>query len=264
MSSNCRESNPIECFTMRRSNTERTSTDHDSHAAVQVVWTVIPSRLVVDREVYRKGAKCCKLIFHPVLRVTTVSVAMLAVLDQQIQTEGSPINIKLCIEYACPSIKSSNPHPNKPQHMKVQFKNEPARKDFIKARNQPVSEIACDRICPIQIQAALTAVNYGRGEMGEAQRSWKGINKVDQQTFLTESYLKNQLKWPPRVRTTGHSLFLSGKVLTTFWRCFRRKSLVTRTRCSISRKLSILARRALFDVLTFSSMKYGIIKTRRH
>eukprot|EP00904_Undaria_pinnatifida_P013712 jgi/Undpi1/9471/HiC_scaffold_27.g11928.m1 len=52
-----------------------------------------------------------------------------------------------------------------------------------------------------EVQAALTAVQFGRGEVKEAEKAWRGINVVDQQTYLKESYLKDQLKWPPRVRT---------------------------------------------------------------
>lgn len=47
----------------------------------------------------------------------------------------------------------------------------------------------------------MTAVQFGRGEVKEAERAWMGINKVDQQMYLKESYLKDQLKWPPRVST---------------------------------------------------------------
>ena len=36
--------------------------------------------------------------------------------------------------------------------------------------------------------------------MKEAEKAWRGINVVDQQTYLKESYLKDQVKWPPRVR----------------------------------------------------------------
>lgn len=50
-----------------------------------------------------------------------------------------------------------------------------------------------------EVQAALTSVQFGRGEMKEAEKAWRGINVVDQQTYLKESYLKDQLKWPPRM-----------------------------------------------------------------
>ena len=35
--------------------------------------------------------------------------------------------------------------------------------------------------------------------MKEAERAWRGINVVDQQMYLKDTYLKDQLKWPPRV-----------------------------------------------------------------
>eukprot|EP00752_Nemacystus_decipiens_P005791 g5239.t1 len=50
-----------------------------------------------------------------------------------------------------------------------------------------------------EVQAALTAVEFGRGDMKEAERSWRGINVVDQQMYLKDGYLKDQLKWPPRM-----------------------------------------------------------------
>lgn len=52
----------------------------------------------------------------------------------------------------------------------------------------------------VQVQAAMAAVEFGRGDMKEAQRAWRGINVVDQQMYLKDAYLKDhQLKWPPRV-----------------------------------------------------------------
>lgn len=45
----------------------------------------------------------------------------------------------------------------------------------------------------------MTAVEFGRGDMKEAERAWRGINIVDQQMYLKETYLKDKLKWPPRV-----------------------------------------------------------------
>lgn len=53
-----------------------------------------------------------------------------------------------------------------------------------------------------QVQAALTAVEFGRGDMKEAERAWRGINVVDQQMYLKDAYLKDQLKWPPRVSSS--------------------------------------------------------------
>jgi len=46
----------------------------------------------------------------------------------------------------------------------------------------------------------MTAVEFGRGNVKEAERAWRGINIVDQQMYLKDAYLKDQLKWPPRVR----------------------------------------------------------------
>ena len=41
--------------------------------------------------------------------------------------------------------------------------------------------------------------------MKEAERAWRGINIVDQQTYLKDTYLKDQLKWPPRVSQLFYS-----------------------------------------------------------
>lgn len=45
----------------------------------------------------------------------------------------------------------------------------------------------------------MTAIEFGRGNMKEAERAWRGINVVDQQMYLKDTYLKDKLKWPPRV-----------------------------------------------------------------
>ncbi|CAM9926391.1 unnamed protein product [Pylaiella littoralis] len=50
-----------------------------------------------------------------------------------------------------------------------------------------------------EIQAAMTAIEFGRGNMKEATKAWKGINVVDQQMYLKDAYLKDKLKWPPRM-----------------------------------------------------------------
>ncbi|CAM9140800.1 unnamed protein product [Ectocarpus sp. 4 AP-2014] len=50
-----------------------------------------------------------------------------------------------------------------------------------------------------EVQAAMTAIEFGRGDMKAAEGAWRGINIVDQQMYLKDSYLKDQLKWPPRV-----------------------------------------------------------------
>lgn len=44
--------------------------------------------------------------------------------------------------------------------------------------------------------------------MKEAERAWRGINVVDQQMYLKDAYLKDQLKWPPRVSSSF--CFLAG------------------------------------------------------
>lgn len=51
----------------------------------------------------------------------------------------------------------------------------------------------------LQVQAAMTAVESGRGNLKEAERTRRGINMVDQQTYLKDAYLKDQLEWPPKV-----------------------------------------------------------------
>ncbi|CAM9528284.1 unnamed protein product [Discosporangium mesarthrocarpum] len=50
-----------------------------------------------------------------------------------------------------------------------------------------------------EVKAALTAVQFGRGETHEAEALWASIAEGDQKIFLDEVYLKNKLKWPPRV-----------------------------------------------------------------
>ncbi|CAM9263683.1 unnamed protein product [Scytosiphon promiscuus] len=50
-----------------------------------------------------------------------------------------------------------------------------------------------------EVQAAMTAIEFGRGNMKEAERAWRGINVVDQQMYLKDAYLKDKLKWPPRM-----------------------------------------------------------------
>ncbi|CAM9411158.1 unnamed protein product [Ectocarpus sp. 12 AP-2014] len=50
-----------------------------------------------------------------------------------------------------------------------------------------------------EVQAAMTAIEFGRGNMKAAEGAWRGINIVDQQMYLKDSYLKDQLRWPPRV-----------------------------------------------------------------
>lgn len=60
-----------------------------------------------------------------------------------------------------------------------------------------------ERVCVLslffQIHAALTAVQFGRGQTRQAENEWSAIDKVDQDIFLKESYTKDKLKWPPRV-----------------------------------------------------------------
>ncbi|CAN0076404.1 unnamed protein product [Ascophyllum nodosum] len=50
-----------------------------------------------------------------------------------------------------------------------------------------------------EVQAAVTAVEFARGDFGAAERAWRGINMVDQRMYRTKSYLQDQLKWPPRI-----------------------------------------------------------------
>lgn len=45
----------------------------------------------------------------------------------------------------------------------------------------------------------MTAIEFGRGDVKAAERAWRGINVVDQQMYLKDTYLKDKLKWPPRV-----------------------------------------------------------------
>ncbi|CAM9523210.1 unnamed protein product, partial [Ectocarpus sp. 13 AM-2016] len=56
-----------------------------------------------------------------------------------------------------------------------------------------------------EVQAAMTAIEFGRGNMKAAEGAWRGINIVDQQMYLKDSYLKDQLRWPPRVSESFES-----------------------------------------------------------
>lgn len=59
----------------------------------------------------------------------------------------------------------------------------------------------------------MTAIEFGRGDMKAAEGAWRGINIVDQQMYLKDSYLKDQLRWPPRV---SEALGLMIRIMTVF------------------------------------------------
>ncbi|CAM9409695.1 unnamed protein product, partial [Choristocarpus tenellus] len=57
-----------------------------------------------------------------------------------------------------------------------------------------------------EVKAALTAVYFGKGELGPAKDTWLSIPSEARKAYESETYLKGQLKWPPRVSTEIHTL----------------------------------------------------------
>lgn len=65
------------------------------------------------------------------------------------------------------------------------------------------------------MHAALAAVQFGRGYPQDAQKEWGKIAKDDQRALLQEAYLRDKVKWPPRVSRA----LVNVDVQSRIWQC---------------------------------------------